>query len=87
MTHTLHREGIKEASNDYVILAMVEGSDPQKLENLAELFKIILKHKPLNYTGKALFPRPDRGTASPSSTSGPRSAWPSSTGGRLSSPP
>jgi hypothetical protein len=56
MTHTLHREGVKEGSNDYVILAMVEGSDPQKLENLAELFKIILKHKPLNYTGKALFP-------------------------------
>ena len=35
---------------------MVEGNDPQKLDNLAELFKIILKHKPINYTGKALFP-------------------------------
>jgi hypothetical protein len=56
MTHTLHREGIKEDSKDYVFLAMVEGNDPQKLDNLAELFKIILKHKPLNYTGKALFP-------------------------------
>ena len=56
MTHTLHREGVKEGSNDYVILAMVEGNDPQKLDDLAELFKIVLKHKPLNYTGKALFP-------------------------------
>ena len=56
MTHTLHREGIKEASNDYVILAMVEGNDPRKLDNLAELFKIVLRNKPLNYTGKALFP-------------------------------
>jgi len=56
MTHTLHREGVKKDSKDYVFLAMVEGNDPQKLENLAELFKIILKHKPLNYTGKALFP-------------------------------
>ena len=56
MTHTLHREGVKKDSNDYVFLAMVEGNDPQKLDNLAELFKIILKHKPLNYTGKALFP-------------------------------
>jgi hypothetical protein len=56
MTHTLHREGIKEGSNDYVILAMVEGNDPQKLDHLAELFKIVLRHKPLNYTGKALFP-------------------------------
>jgi hypothetical protein len=56
MTHTLHREGIKEGSNDYVILAMVEGNDPQKLDHLAELFKIVLKHKPLNYTAKALFP-------------------------------
>jgi hypothetical protein len=56
MTHTLHREGIKETSNDYVFLAMVEGNDPQKLENLTELFKIILRHKPINYTGKALFP-------------------------------
>jgi hypothetical protein len=56
MTHTLHREGVKEGSNDYVILAMVEGNDPQKLDNLAELFKIVLRHKPLNYTGKALFP-------------------------------
>jgi hypothetical protein len=56
MTHTLHREGVKEGSNDYVILAMVEGSDAQKLDNLAELFGIILKHKPVNYTGKALFP-------------------------------
>jgi hypothetical protein len=35
---------------------MVEGNDPRKLDNLAGLFKIILKHKPLNYTGKALFP-------------------------------
>ncbi|MGA2955518.1 MAG: hypothetical protein ABSF48_07340 [Thermodesulfobacteriota bacterium] len=56
MTHTLHREGVKEGSNDYVILAMVEGNDSQKLDNLAELFGIILKHKPINYTGKALFP-------------------------------
>jgi hypothetical protein len=56
MTHTLHREGIQEDSKDYVFLAMVEGNDPEKLDNLAELFKIILKHKPLNYTGKALFP-------------------------------
>jgi len=56
MSHTLHREGVKEGSNDYVILAMVEGNDSQKLDNLAELFGIILKHKPINYTGKALFP-------------------------------
>jgi len=56
MTHTLHREGINKDSNDYVFLAMVEGNDPQKLDNLAELFKIILQHKPLNYTGKALLP-------------------------------
>ena len=56
MTHTLHREGVNKDSNDYVFLAMVEGNDPQKLDNLAELFTIILKHKPLNYTGKALFP-------------------------------
>ena len=56
MTHTLHREGIKEGSNDYVILGMVEGNDPQKLDHLAELFKIVLQHKPLNYTGKFLFP-------------------------------
>jgi hypothetical protein len=48
MTHTLHREGIKKDSKDYVFLAMVEGNDPQKLENLSELFKIILKHKPIN---------------------------------------
>jgi hypothetical protein len=47
---------VKEGSNDYVILAMVEGNDSQKLDNLAELFGIILKHKPINYTGKALFP-------------------------------
>ena len=56
MTHTLHREGIRKDSKDYDFLAMVEGNDPQKLDNLAELFKIILKHKPINYTGKALFP-------------------------------
>jgi hypothetical protein len=56
MTHTLHREGVKKDSKDYVFLAMVEGSDPQKLEHLSELFKIILKHKPINYTGKVLFP-------------------------------
>ena len=56
MTHTLHREGVQEDSQDYVFLAMVEGNDPQKLDNLAELFKIILKHKPLNYTAKSLFP-------------------------------
>ena len=57
MTHTLHREGLQEkVTNDYVILAMVEGNDSQKLDNLAELFGIILKHKPINYTGKALFP-------------------------------
>ncbi len=58
MTHTLHREGVKQDSKDYVFLAMVEGGDPQKLENLSELFKIILKYKPINYTGKALFPDP-----------------------------
>ena len=58
MTHTLHREGVKKDSKDYVFLAMVEGNDPQKLENLSDLFKIILKHKPINYTGKALFPDP-----------------------------
>ena len=57
MTHTLHREGLQEkVTNDYVVLAMVEGNDQQKLDNLAELFGIILKHKPINYTGKALFP-------------------------------
>ncbi len=56
MTHTLHREGVKDGSNDYVILAMVEGNDSQKLDNLAELFGIILKHQPINYTGKTLFP-------------------------------
>ena len=57
MTHTLHREGIHEkVTNDYVILAMVEGNDSQKLDNLAELFGIVLKYKPINYTGKALFP-------------------------------
>lgn len=57
MTHTLHREGICEGDcNDYVILAMVEGNDPQKLDNLSELFRIILKHEPINYTGKAFFP-------------------------------
>jgi len=56
MTHTLHREGIQKDTNDYVILAMVEGNDPRKLENLAELFRIVLKHHPINFTGKALFP-------------------------------
>ncbi|MGB9700779.1 MAG: hypothetical protein ACPL5I_15495 [Thermodesulfobacteriota bacterium] len=59
MTHTLHRSGIdKNEVNDYVILAMVEGEDQQKINNLAELFRIVLKHKPINYTGKALFPNP-----------------------------
>jgi hypothetical protein len=59
MTHTLHREGFREkVSNDYVILAMVEGNDEGKLNNLAELFRIILKHRPINYTGKANFPDP-----------------------------
>ncbi len=56
MTHTLHREGVREDSNDYVFLAMVEGNDPQKQENLAELFRIVFKYKPINYTAKALFP-------------------------------
>jgi hypothetical protein len=59
VTHTLHREGLSEDfSNDYIILAMVEGKDEQKLNNLAELFRIVLKHNPLNYTGKANFPDP-----------------------------
>jgi len=59
MTHTLHREGLGEkVTNDYVVLAMVEGNDQQKLDKLVELFRIILKHKPINYTGKALFPDP-----------------------------
>jgi len=80
MTHTLHREGIRKDSKDYVFLAMVEGNDPQKLDNLAELFKIILKHKPINYTGKALFPNLTD-EQSPSFTSAPRSAWPYSTEG------
>ena len=57
MTHTLHREGLQEkVTNDYVILAMVEGNDHPKLDNLAELFRIILKHKPINYTGKPFSP-------------------------------
>lgn len=57
MTHTLHREGLDEDfSNDYIILAMVEGNDREKLENLAELFRIVLKHRPINYTGKTLYP-------------------------------
>ena len=60
MTHTLHREGITKDTNDYVILAMVEGNDPQKLENIAELFRIVLKHNPINYTGKTLFPDLDK---------------------------
>ena len=56
MTHTLHREGLGEdCSNDYVILAMVEGNDEQKLDNLADLFRIVLKYQPLNYTGKGNF--------------------------------
>lgn len=59
MTHTLHREGLKEDhSKDYVILAMVEGNDEQKLNNLAELFRIVLRHRPVNYTGKSNFPNP-----------------------------
>jgi len=59
VTHTLHREGLKEDySNDYVILAMVEGNDEQKLDNLAELFRIVLRHRPVNYTGKSNFPNP-----------------------------
>jgi len=57
VTHTLHREGIRESdSNDYIILAMVEGNNEEKLNNLAELFRIVLKHRPINYTGKGLFP-------------------------------
>ena len=59
MTHTLHREGLKESdTNDYVILAMVEGKDEKKQDNLAELFRIVLKHRPINYTAKANFPDP-----------------------------
>ncbi len=57
MTHTLHREGLKESSsNDYVFLAMVEGNDERKQDNLAEVFRIVLKHKPINHTGKQNFP-------------------------------
>lgn len=59
MTHTLHREGIWESdSNDYIILAMVEGNEEEKLSHLADLFRIVLKHRPINYTGKGLFPDP-----------------------------
>ncbi len=59
MTHTLHREGIqKDGSNDYVLLAMVEGNDEQKQNNLAELFRTVLKYRPINYTGKQNFPDP-----------------------------
>lgn len=59
MTHTLHREGIqRDGSNDYVLLAMVEGNDEQKQNNLAELFRTVLRYRPINYTGKAYFPDP-----------------------------
>ena len=59
MTHTLHREGItEEVANEYVILAMVEGNDEEKKNNFAELFRIVLKYRPVNYTGKMLFPNP-----------------------------
>lgn len=59
MTHTLHRSGIHEdGSDDYIILAMVEGEDQEKINNLADLFCLVLKHNPINYTGKALFPNP-----------------------------
>jgi hypothetical protein len=59
MTHTLHREGIqKDGSNDYILLAMVEGNDEQKQNNLAELFRAVLKYRPINYTGKPNFPDP-----------------------------
>jgi len=64
MTHTLHREGVQEDSQDCVFLAMVEGNDPQKLDNLAELFKIILKHKP-SITPRSPFFRPERRTVPP----------------------
>jgi hypothetical protein len=37
---------------------MVEGNDEQKLNNLAELFRIVLRHRPINYTGKSNFPNP-----------------------------
>jgi hypothetical protein len=57
MTHTLHREGILEhGSNDYVFLAMVEGNDEKRQDNLADVFRIVLKHKPINHTGKQNFP-------------------------------
>jgi len=59
MTHTLHREGIqRDGSGDYVLLAMVEGNDEPKRNNLAELFRTVLKYRPINYTGKANFPDP-----------------------------
>ncbi len=58
MTHTLHREGVQDGSNDYVLLAMLEENDEQKLNNLVELFRIVLQHKPINYTGKQMFPDP-----------------------------
>jgi hypothetical protein len=59
MTHTLHREGIqKDGSNDYVLLAMVEGNDEKKQDGLAELFRTVLKYRPINYTGKPNFPDP-----------------------------
>jgi hypothetical protein len=57
MTHTLHREGIREHDpNDYVFLAMVEGNDERKQDRLAEVFRVVLKHKPINHTGKQNFP-------------------------------
>lgn len=59
MTHTLHREGIQgDGSGDYVLLAMVEGNDAQKQDHLARLFRTVLKYKPINYTGKLIFPDP-----------------------------
>ena len=59
MTHTLHREGVqKDGSGDYVLLAMVEGSDEKKQDGLAQLFRTVLKYKPINYTGKPNFPDP-----------------------------
>jgi hypothetical protein len=57
MTHTLHREGIQENdAGDYAIIVMVEENEPQKLDKLAAAFRIVLKYRPINYTGKALFP-------------------------------
>lgn len=62
MTHTLHREGIHEDdADDYVIILMTEEGEPQKLDKLAEAFQVVLKHRPINYTGKSLFPNLSEG--------------------------